>query len=1211
MQTGKYYARANKSTGVKSFPQATDRSLDVQQDERESYATAIDPGSPTDVDTDNETDQEFETPQSPSPSPSPSPSTRPARTLYQASNHVSLHTTKKRPYKSSGRSENSAKLTKTSKGKQTVKSIKSSPIAPPQFVKPTLNMARSFQAAPSGLSSANTSFNNTSFSSQETAATTNTSFTSIDAVGDLQETSLLEPRLTKTSSNAVGSLDDRDLYQAISRSGNGVFEQDIQRDLNEVFPQGSSGQSRSTFGSIDEDSLLQASVEVEDKRNRSELIPNERQGNHHSDKQAYTSASTLFPSKGVPNYQGQTSPDTQSPLKMSYEVRNLPNQNLFVGELPKALEHIPYHILFICQRLAIEHSVEIQHLVRGMDVSTVSSDPEAFWRFIEKNNSITRVKLRESSRLWPAAKRKFDGYTFKGHITFSLKDTGPVVYLTLLPVQADKSCRFERIFGSDRFLYLHTPKFDSSKTPRYNADQVQQICSQWQAWLLAEHSFLGRKWRAFHIEDLKRSKNARRKDTVHEKRIVLFATEGCGIKQPCSVGRMIHQFLPFDTNENQGFCKAFARIELGLSRTIPTLCFDTSQIIHVDDDLASTDPEDTRFNDPRLHWQSFPNNTVMNDGCSTISVGAALDIWQQYKKATGVSGPLPSAFQGRIGGAKGLWMISAESFTKDPQHLEYWIKINKSQQKFHPPADQPHHHRTFEVSNYSSAPSPSELHISFIPILIDRGIKKEAVSGLMRECLDTERKKLLELLPDPVKTYDWVHQNGAKTRTEPSWQGALPLSLEEKLKFLLESGFLPIKLPYLARSLERFIQTKQIFQESKLRVPLAKSAFLYGVADPLGVLEPGEIQVQFSSSFVDEKTDEKYLCLRDMEALVARQPACRRSDIQKVRTTIRPELSHLVDVVVFPCKGRYPLAGKLQGGDYDGDIFWICWETTLVQPFLNAPAPVQPPDPAKYGIQTRSERLKDIMDTGNPETVDKFLCKAFEFRNNPSLLGHVTTFADKQAYSENRIYSPKLEQLYDMHDLLVDASKQGYVFTQADFKRWVRRLPKQPKQPVYKAAMEDCFNTKDSTEVEKSRKKPYRYDSKHAIDYIYFDVVRAHNIETMVQLKSVFLKAIQLDEALLYPSKHLSENRSKTIDKELLSLAGKLREVKNTWNAGVHSNMSTNDHFNTLVNTCYERYQAIRPDDPGKLSRTWIMCETYTDFVRRFLRPSRYSTSYG
>ncbi|KAG9191956.1 hypothetical protein G6011_10690 [Alternaria panax] len=1190
-------------SGVKSVPQATNCSLDAQQDERDSYATAIDPGSPTDVDTDDETNQDFETPRSPSRSPSPSPSlsTRPAQTLYQASNHFSLHITRKRLSKSSGHSENSPKLTKTSKGKQAVKSFTSSPIAPPQFKKPTLKMARSFQFVPSGSSSVNTSFSNTAFSSQETAATTNTSFTSHDGVSDFQEMNLLKPRLTRTSSTTMGSLDDRDLYQAMSRSGSEVCEQDIQRDLNENFPQGSSGQSRSTFGSIDEDGLLEASFGVEDRQNKPEETPDGRHGNFKvppdlnvSDQQARASASTMFLFNGVSNDQGQTSPGMQSPSKMPYEVRNLPNQNLFVEKLPRTLEHMPYHILFICQRLAIEYSVPLQHLVRGMNAYTISSDSETFWRFIEEHHDVPSVKVRESSRLWQAAKRKFDGYTFKGHISFSLKDTGPIVYLTLLPVQADKSCRLQRMFGSDRFLYLLAPVFNSSKTNRFNADQVQQVRSQWQAWLLTEHSFLGRKWRVFHIEDLKKSKTSRRKDVVHDKRIVLFATEGCGIEQPCSVGQMMHQFLPFDANRNQGFCKAFARIELGLSRTIPTLCFDTRQIIHVRDDFATTDPEDIRFNDPKLQWQAFPNNTVMNDGCSIISVGAALVIWQLYKKATGVSGPLPSAFQGRIGGAKGLWMISAESFTKDPQHLKYWIKINRSQWKFHPPLDQSHHHRTFEVSNYSSTPSPSELHISFIPILIDRGIKREVVAGLMKESLDTERSKLLELLPDPVKIYDWVHRNGTKAQTEPSWQGALPISLEEKVKFMLESGFLPTKFPYLARILERFIQTKHILQESKLRVPLAKSAFFYGIADPLGVLKPGEIQVQFSSSFVDEKTDEKYLCLRDIEALVARQPACRRSDIQKVRTVIHPELSHLVDVVVFPCKGRYPLAGKLQGGDYDGDMFWVCWEATLVQPFLNAPAPVQSPNPAEYGIKTRTERLQDIMDTGNPEGVDNFLRKAFEFRNNPSLLGLVTTFAEKQAYSENCIHSSKLEQLYDMHDLLVDASKQGYVLTQADFDGWVRRLPKQLKQPVYKTAMKDCASTKDSTEIEKNRKKLYQYEPEHVIDYIYFDVVRAHNIKTMVQLKSVFSQAIEQDEVLLYPSKRLSEKQSKTIEIEFLALTGKLKEVRSTWNAGLHSDMSTNDHFDTLVNTCYERYRAIQPQNPGDADVRPLMDEYLT-----------------
>jgi hypothetical protein len=529
-------------------------------------------------------------------------------------------------------------------------------------------------------------------------------------------------------------------------------------------------------------------------------------------------------------------------------------------------------------------------------------------------------------------------------------------------------------------------------------------------------------------------------------------------------------------------------------------------------------------------------------------------------------------------------MISAESFTKDPCHLAHWIQISGSQWKFDPPADRAlYHHRTFELSNYSSPPSPSELHISFIPILIDRGVPREVIASLMFDCLEAGRTKLLELLPDAVRAYDWVHRNGTKTWVEALWQAALPVSLEERVKLFLESGFSPLKFPILAKCLQRFIQAKQILQESKLRVPLAKSAFFYGIADPFGVLEPGEIQVQFSSSFVDERTDEKYLCLRDMEVLVARQPACRRSDIQKVRTVVHPKLSHLVDVVVFSSKGRYPLAGKLQGGDYDGDMFWTCWESALVQPFKNAPAPVLSPDPKQYGIETRTEKLKDIMDTSNPNDADRFLRKAFEFRNNPSLLGLVTIFAEKQAYSENRIYSETLGQLYDMHDLLVDASKQGYVFTQADFERYVRRLPKQPKAPIYKGAMEDCTNAnkKGAIEVEKTRKKDYRHRSNRILDYLYFDIVRAHNIETMEQVKKIFSKATDLDEHLLYPSKNLSEELSETIKEELASLTEKLESVYLTWNVGCHRRRDlTTEDFNAVVEECYQKYRAIQPDNP-------------------------------
>ncbi|RMZ70766.1 hypothetical protein GMOD_00008394 [Pyrenophora seminiperda CCB06] len=1163
---------------TKDTPQSTSRSLNFRQDERESYTTAVDPGSPTDVDTEDEENQTFETPQSPSRSPSPSPS-RSGKTIFQASKHVSLKMTRKRPSDNSGHSGNASKLTKTSKGKQAIKSFMTSPIASPQFKKPTLEMARSFQGLTSFSSSANTSFANTTFSTQESAKTTDTSFTFHAGDDDAEEGRTIGSILSKTSSTTIGPLDK--LTPAESRLR--VFEQDIQRDLNEVFSQGSSGQSRSTFGSIDEDELCEVSFEVEAREARlASPSAASRKTENDSDKKYEKSLETAVPSFESPKGQNHAYSFVDSPSKVPHEVRDLSRQNLFVATLPNSLRHIPYFILFICLRISIDAPISLEDLVCNMDVPAVSASHGSFWEFIEKRLGLSHLKVREPSRLWQASKRQFDGYTFKGSLALSPKQNSRLLSLKLLPVQADKSCRLQRIFGSDRFLYLNSPVFKSSRIDgRYNGETMEHIRKQWKAWLLKEHSFLGRKWRVFHVEDVKRGK---KKDVIHDKRIVLFATEGLGIERPCSVGEMIDKFLPFDTNENLSFCKAFARFDLGLSRTVPTLCFEPEQIIHVNDKLATSDPEDTRFNDPQLDWPSFPDGTVMDDGCSIISVGAALSIWQIYKKITGTAGPLPSAFQGRIAGAKGLWMISAESFTKDPEHLKPWIKINASQWKFDPPkvgSLDHEHHRTFELSNYSSFPTPSELHISFMPILVDRKVPLQVIDHLMTDCLEAERTRLLELLPDPVKMYDWVHRNGAKTQTgsDVPWQGAMPVSLEEKAKLLLEHGFSPAKYSALAQILQRFIQTKQILQEAKLRVPLAKSTFLYGIADPFGVLEPGEIQVQFSSSFVDDTTDERYLCLRDMEVLVTRQPACRRSDMQKVSTVMRSELSHLVDLVVLSSKGRYPLAGKLQGGDYDGDTFWICWEPQLVQPFLNAPAPVQSPDPAQYGIKTIKGKLKDAMDTRNPNDVDQFFQKVFEFRDHHSMLGLATVLAEKQAYIENCIYSANLDKLYDMHDLLVDAPKQGYVLTQTDFDRFARSLGLEPKKPAYKQAMEDCANAKNSAGIEDCRNARYKPKLDRVLDYLYFEIVRKHNLETMRLVKQFFSKATEPDETLLYPYKRLTEKNSDAIRRELTSYYLNLEGIRRDWNSAWHSECSP-ERRKELIDECYRKYRAIQPENP-------------------------------
>ncbi|KAF1922469.1 uncharacterized protein M421DRAFT_10520 [Didymella exigua CBS 183.55] len=295
--------------------------------------------------------------------------------------------------------------------------------------------------------------------------------------------------------------------------------------------------------------------------------------------------------------------------------------------------------------------------------------------------------------------------------------------------------------------------------------------------------------------------------------------------------------------------------------------------------------------------------------------------------------------------------------------LPIWIKVSDSQLKFNPhPEDLSdatfdRHRLTFEVSNYSQTPAHSDLHVSSIPIMADRGVPREVVAGYMRERLDVARKVLLDKVKDPMRLYEYVHKNSSISRegSEMAWQAAMPLAVEDKMTLLLESGFSPLKLQVLARSTCRFVKKQHLRQESKLRTPLGKATCLYGVADPIGVLRPGEVYIQFSSSFVDDVTDERYLNLKGHNLLVARQPAIRNSDIQKVRATGHPKPSHLVDVVVLPSKGQFPLAGKLQGGDYDGDIFWLCWEDRLVEPFRNAPAPVKSPVPEQYGIKAVGE----------------------------------------------------------------------------------------------------------------------------------------------------------------------------------------------------------------------------------------------------------------
>jgi hypothetical protein len=1058
-------------------------------------------------------------------------------------------------------------------------------------------MARSFQntnANACAPSSANTSFNNNSvFSSQQTRATTaNTSFTT-DGAGD-EHTSWH----ARKNSTSIESLGETEAAAVLTEAEREMFELAKQRESHRIFSQGTSRESNSTYGSIDEDVFRLATDETE-ARSSSRFRP-KASGN--------TGCPAVIPLAPQLVNGEELKISKDSTLREQHDIRDIPQQNLFVGESYVTYPEIPYFVRFICHQLATAHSFSEIALLEAIHRSANHVHAESFWASVEEHIDVNKHRSgKTGTRLWQAEKRDFEGYTFKGQISLNPKLAGPVFCMQLSPISADKSCRFQRKFGADRFLYLTVPKFDSKLSERHNATAMDQIRKRWWDWVGKEHTFLGRTWKVFHVEPVKHNKTkSRQHDITHDKRIVLFATSGCGIQKPLSIGAMLNWFLPFQRNDDQTFLKAYARFDLGLSRTVPTLVFKPSQVRYIRDILSNREEEFTDFDDQTLKWRNVLDEHVMNDGCSLISVAAAKIVWKLYRGAMGMRGAqaLPSAFQGRIGGAKGMWIVSGESFSKDPKDLQIWIEINDSQLKFNPHEEDlldatfDPLRLSFEVTNYCTPPCASELHVSFIPILEDRGVHRDTIANLMFTRLDAERFELLDSLVDSTRMYEWLHRNGARTSfgVDMSWQAALPVALEEKVKLMLESGFLPVKSAYLASAIERFVQNKQVTKETKLRTPLGKSTFLFGIADPLGVLRPGEIHVQFSSRFTDEVTEESFLHLKNMNVLVARQPACRRSDIQKVRTIVHPDLLHLIDVVVFPSRGRFPLAGKLQGGDYDGDLFWLCWEPALVDPFRNAQAPVHSPEPASLGVKTDKRKVHELMDPSDLTTVDDLIQEAFRFRSEPSLLGLVTVLGEKKGYRDNKVWSEDLDKLYDLHDLLVDAPKQGYTFTQSDFNNFQRdtlRLHKPLKQPAHKAAMEDCLGTINVEEVEKLRQKDYRHRANRILDYLYFDVFRAHNTETVKRVRETFSNIDELDEALLYPYKHLGQKRSSVIDAEICKLKDQLGALFFQWGAGFRK-ATTTEMKNAHPEDCYQAYLAIQPTNASAAEiHPWL--EPYCD----------------
>lgn len=710
------------------------------------------------------------------------------------------------------------------------------------------------------------------------------------------------------------------------------------------------------------------------------------------------------------------------------------------------------------EKVPLRARYELERVKQAWDVSPkqilVEDKPYEkyvdFWQWLGNVGGRMTKTLPEkpSIKAWNAAIGRFEGdrhseaVIFSGSLDWCEKGDPGIFKLRLNPLKIDRTCRFYRRFGSDRFLSITMPSPSQPPSHLCLKDQAS-LREALTDWLVNNnHYLLKRTWKAFHVDDFKnKSKSRTGKPRV---RVDFFAVDGSDFTTRLSpptlspsnetseshtrmtVDQLIQWHIPLDDNRSQTDCKLFSRIGLALSKTWATVVIQPHQFL--------------KLPDP-------PGKPVMNDGCALMSRPLARKICEEL----GIDGITPSTFQGRIAGAKGLWMVDRDRGDDE----RFWIKVSDSQLKVKPhPRDFFGHvdkeKITFEVASWSKPLHSSELNTQLLEVLNNRGQVRARVADIAREAIRnvyTEFEAVMERNSIPLaraliqKIRPTTDDGRTNIRRIDQW---LSQDIESVIRFL-EAGFSPRDFPPLRERMRTCLVDTLNRYVNELHIPIPLSTYAYCIADPYGVLEEDEVHFALSGQWRDCSYFDDAI-VDGVDVLVGRTPAHCPWDIQRRRAVWKSELRHFKDVIVFPTKGTTPLASLLSGGDYDGDRPWICWDQGIVQTFTNTIPPRVEPGPDHFGLVKHARPMTTVRSVGD------LLQNAFKFNLAMSNLGRCTVEHEKLAYEEKEgISSPLSLELATLLSYLVDGKKSGLQLTEGQWSKYRKSIsPWERGVPAYK-----------------------------------------------------------------------------------------------------------------------------------------------------------------
>lgn len=414
---------------------------------------------------------------------------------------------------------------------------------------------------------------------------------------------------------------------------------------------------------------------------------------------------------------------------------------------------------------------------------------------------------------------------------------------------------------------------------------------------------------------------------------------------------------------------------------------------------------------------------TFSDGVGRISRFLAQMTQQELKIRTPDKQP-PSAYQFRLGGCKGMLVLSDE-----PRGRE--IQIRPSQEKF------PANHQGLEIIRWSQF-SSATLNRQLIAVLSSLGVQDEVFHDKLR--------KMVSNLEEA--THD------DRTAMQLLQKYIDPNEMTLVMSKMVSDGFLQAKDPFMTSVITLWKAWSIKYLKEKAKITIEDGACLLGVMDETATLQGFSHEKTKGSHSSREsrvaalpeiflqvyRADEKKYRVIEGVCILARNPSLHPGDIRVVRAVNRPELAHLKDVVVLPQLGDRDVASMCSGGDLDGDDYLVIWDEDLVpKEWFRTPMDYAP--------------IKGV-NLERPVTVNDVTTFFVNYIKNDSLPKIAHAHLAWSDFLMDGVESAKCIRLAQLHSNAVDYNKTGepaYLPRDLRPRKWPHFMEKnyKPKDHIY------------------------------------------------------------------------------------------------------------------------------------------------------------------